>query len=401
MIEKWKTSIDEGGNAGALLTDLSKAFDCIFYDLLIAKLDAYGFGYNSLRFIHSYLTSRYQRVRINSRYSSWSEINCGVPQGSILGPLLFNIYMCDLFSFVHPNIANYADDNTPYATSSNTQLVINQLENDAQLLLQWMDNNAFKANPDKSYLLLNSKDNDLMVVINGHKIYNSEYVKLLGITIDNELKFNTHVSKLCKKASQKLHALCRISQYMSMTQKRIIMKAFIQSQFGYCPLVWIFHSRELNRRINRIQERALRIVYNDDTSSFNSLLERDKSFTVHERNIQTLAIEMFKVVNGLSPEIMKSVFPLKSNTMYCTKQVFKTSNVRSVYNGIDTLYYLGPKIWLIIPDNIKSTCNITIFKKIIKMWKPTKCPCRLCKIYIQGVGYVQIQGEINEFADRI
>ena len=197
--------------------------------LLIAKLDAYGFGYNSLKFIYSYLTNRYQRVRINSAYSSWSEINCGVPQGSILGPLLFNIYMCDLFLFVAPNIANYADDNTPYATCKDTQLVITQLENDAQLLLQWMANNAFKANPDKSYLLLNSRDNDLLVVIDEHEIFNSEHVKLLGITIDNELKFNKHVSNLCKKASQKLHALCRISQYMSMSQKRLIMKAFIQS----------------------------------------------------------------------------------------------------------------------------------------------------------------------------
>ena len=182
MSEKWKTSIDKGGYAGALLTDLSKAFDCISYDLLIAKLDAYGFGYNSLKFIHSYLNNRYQRVRINSTYSSWSEIKCGVPQGSILGPLLFNIYMCDLFLFVAPNIANYADDNTPYATCKDTQLVITQLENDAQLLLQWMANNAFKENPDKSYLLLNSRDNDLLVVIDGHEIFNSEHVKLLGTT---------------------------------------------------------------------------------------------------------------------------------------------------------------------------------------------------------------------------
>ena len=173
----------------------------------------------------------------------------------------------------------------------------------------------------------------------------------------------------------------------------LLEKAFIHSQFGYCPLVWIFHSRELNRRINRIHERALRVVYSDDLSSFKTLLERDKSFTVHERNIQTLAIEMFKVANGLSPEIIKSVFPLKSNQMYCSKQIFKTKAVRSVYNGIDTLSFLGPKIWLIIPDDIKNVDNIKEFKRKIKMWKPTKCPCRLCKIYIPGVGYIQIQGE--------
>ena len=272
MLDKWKSSLDEGGYAGALLTDLSKAFDCIFYDLLIAKLEAYGLGYKSLKFIYSYLTNRHQRVRINSKYSSWSTINCGVPQGSILGPLLFNIYMCDLFLFVKPNIVNYADDNTLYATSKDKQTVKNQLEYDAELLLQWMANNAFKTNPDKSYLLLNNMDNGLSVNINGYEIFNNEHVKLLGITIDNQLKFNKHVSNLCKKASQKLHALCRISQYMNTSQKRIMMNAFIHSQFGYCPLVWIFHSRELNRRINQIHERALRVVYSDYISSFKSLL---------------------------------------------------------------------------------------------------------------------------------
>ena len=97
---------------------------------------------------------------------------------------------------------------------------------------------------------------------------------------------------------------------------------------------------------------------------------------------------MFKVANGLSPEIMKMVFPLKSNQMYCSKQIFKTKAVRSVYNGTDTLSFLGPKIWLIIPVDIKNVDNIEEFKRKIKMWKPTKCPCRLCKIYIQGVGYI-------------
>ena len=205
---------------------------------------------------------------MNSKYSLWSEIICGVPQGSILGPLLFNIYLSDLFIFVSPNIANYADDNSPYATSKDTKSVINHLKNEAKSLLQWLQNNAFKANLDKSHLLLNSTDTSLSAVIDGHVINNKNLVKLLGISIDNELKFNEHVSKLCKKASQKLHALSRVSPYMS-ENRRHIMKAFIQSQFGYCPLIWMCHSRALNTRINRIHERALHIVYNDYTSTFN------------------------------------------------------------------------------------------------------------------------------------
>ena len=141
-----------------------------------------------------------------------------------------------------------------------------------------------------------------------HEIANSDSEILLGITFDNELNFNAHVSNLCKKATNKLHALARVSYYMSIDKKRVIMKAFIESQFGYCPLVWMFCSRTMNARINRIHIRALRIVYNDFMSTFDELLTKDKSFTIHRRNIQTLAIEIYKVINNISPEIKKCLF---------------------------------------------------------------------------------------------
>ena len=125
MIEKWRKLLDAGGAFGALLTDLSKAFDCLPHELLIAKLHAYGVDVPSLKLLHSYLTKRMQRVKLNGTYSLWSEILFGVPQGSILGPLLFNIFLCNLFQFFPDvDIANYADDNTPH--SSNINLLHNK-----------------------------------------------------------------------------------------------------------------------------------------------------------------------------------------------------------------------------------------------------------------------------------
>ena len=115
---------------------------------------------------------------------------------------------------------------------------------------------------------------------------------------------NEHVSKLCQKASQKLHAIARISSYLNKNKLRLIMNAFLSSQFGYCPLVWMFHNRRHNNKINRLHERMLKIVYKDYKSSFAELLSEDKSFTVHHKNVQKLATEMYKIKNELCPKIM-------------------------------------------------------------------------------------------------
>ena len=133
MLKKWRTSVDNKLIAGILLTDLSKAFDCLIHELLIAKLHAYGFDHNALLLIQNYLSNRNQRVKVNSNYSQWSEIMNGVPQGSILGPVLLNIYLSDLFLFTsNSEIANYADDNSPYVFKQDIESVITKLEEDSQ-----------------------------------------------------------------------------------------------------------------------------------------------------------------------------------------------------------------------------------------------------------------------------
>ena len=263
MIEKWKKIVDYGGVFGALLTDLSKAFDCIPHDLIIAKLEAYGFQTDALNLVYDYLSNRKQRVKINETFSCWKDIEYGVPQGSILGPLLFNIHLCDLFYFLEDlDIASYADDTTIYTVKENKESVINALEASSLPLFTWFNNNFMKANSDKSHILLSCSEPST-ALIDGSSIESNTKEILLGITIDRDLKFDEHVNNLCKKACQKLNALVRLAPFMNVDKKRMIMKAFIESQFGYCPLVWMFHSRSLNNKINRIQERALRITYND------------------------------------------------------------------------------------------------------------------------------------------
>ena len=170
--------------------------------------------------------------------------------------------------------------------------------------------------------------------------------KLLGITIDNKLSFDAHVNNICNKVSQKVNALTRISNYINPAQRRLVMKAFIISQFGYCPLVWIFHSRRINNRINRLHERALRLAHNDYDASFQDLLIKDKSVTIHQRNLQVFAILLYKIINNEAPEIVRKMFYSDYQPHYNLRQnvEFQTVNIRTVRYGTESLTHLANKI---------------------------------------------------------
>ena len=192
-----------------------------------------------------------------------------------------------------------------------------------------------------------------------------------------------------KRHLLQLNDLARISGYMDSSKKGTVMKAFITSHFSYCPLVWMFHSREINNKINRIHERSLRLVYSDKTSTFKELLDNNKSVSVHHKNIQVLAREIYKTVNGLAPTIMNSIFEIKNiESNLRNKNNFKSRRIDSVRCGIDSLTYLGPKIWNIVPEDIKKSKSLNFFKTKIKKWIQGDCPCRLCRQFIQNLGYI-------------
>ena len=266
MIEKWRKSFDSGGAFGALLTDLSKAFGCLHHELLTTKLHAYGVDIPS-QLLHSYLTKPKQRVKLNGTYSSWSETLFGVPQWSILGPLLIKMFLCDLFHFVlYVDIANYAEDNTPHSYNINLNKVLHELEKHSNTLFKWFFN-LLNANPEKSHLFANSAQ-EIQIDVGEIAISNSKCEKPLGIHFDNKLTFEPHVRSLCKKDSQKLNAFARIAYSLKFEQRKLLLNAFMTSQFSYAPFVWMFHNRKLNNYINRIHKRALRIAYQDHNSTF-------------------------------------------------------------------------------------------------------------------------------------
>ena len=239
-----------------------------------------------------------------------------------------------------------------------------------------------KTNTDKSHLLLSGNSN-LTSNIDGNVIESEGNQVLLGITIDSNLSFNKHINNLCKKASPKLNALARIAGYMDFPKRRLIMKAFIASQFGCCPLIWMFHSRALNNKINSIHERALRITYSDRTSTFEELLNKNKSVSIHHRNLRVLVTEPYKVKSNMAPEILNEIFQNRTSSYNLrTNSSFAVRPVHSVYHGTESFSFLGQKIWELVPEHVKQSESLEIFKKKIKQWVPSRCPCRLCRIYL-------------------
>ena len=167
------------------------------------------------------------------------------------------------------------------------------------------------------------------------------------------------------------------------------MNAYFMFQFGYCPLVWMNHSRTLNNRINGLHKRALSLVYNDFSSSFSELLEKDKSVTIHHRNLQTLAYEIFKVKQNMAPEILTEIFPQKESSYSLRNSTtLQGRSIKTVMYASETISSLGPKISDILPTELKRIVSPTPFKKKIRESARRNCPCRLCKTYVQNTGFL-------------
>ena len=240
----------------------------------------------------------------------------GIPQGSILGPLLFNIFLCDLFLIMeNTDIASYADDNTPYTTGNSIEEVIQKLENAAKTLFQGFSDNQMKANLAKCHFLCNS-NREVSLTIENQLIKNSKFEKLLGNKLGSKLNLNSHIHDICQKAGQKLNVISRTTPYMDFAKRRLIVNIFFYSQFNYCQLVWMCHNRTNNNKTNRLHERCLRLIYNDKKSSFEDLLQKAGSASIHHRNLRTLAVELFKVFKGLSPVIFAEAFPVRQQSQY-------------------------------------------------------------------------------------
>ena len=312
LIEKWKKDMDDKKFVGAVLMDLSKAFDCVPHDLLIAKLYAYGFEMKTLILFYSYLKNRKQCVKINNVFSSFMVLVSGVPQGSILGPILFNIFVNDLVYFIKSDLGNFADDNSISDSAKNIPDLLKILENESTNAIDWFRGNDMIVNPEKFQAIIFNRrpkdENTYTLNFDNKSIQTSSEVVLLGIEIDNNLKFKKHIHHLVKKAAGQLNFLSKQSKFLNHDAMRIVIESFVLANFNYCPLVWHFCSCESINKLEKIQERAFRLLLNDYESDYDQLLAKANKPTLEIRRIKFLATEIFKTLKNLNPPYMKEIF---------------------------------------------------------------------------------------------
>ena len=386
VIEDWKQALDKNEYTAAILMDLSKAFDCLPHELLLLKLKAYGLSTAAQEMLSSYLSQRKQCVKVGEHISSMSDIIKGVPQGSILGPLLFNIFINDLFHFVNKcNLYNYADDNTLSKSDKSLDQVIAALHDDSRSLINWFKSNKMQANPEKFQALsVGNKTHNENIVFNldGIKISAEDEVKLLGITIDFKLSFNTHISNICKKAARQLNVLKRIGKHLSKLGKLTIYHSFIMSNFSYCPLTWHFCTEQNTKKIERIQERALRFIYDDYRSTYEHLLEQSKLPSLKTRRMRKIALETFKIINKMSPLFLQDLIKIKNHSYnFRYTNTAEVPRPRTTRYGIKSFRYEAAKLWNSLPNETRNDMSYNQFSRYIQNWcGELNCSCSSCRV---------------------
>ena len=252
----------------------------------------------------------------------------------------------DLFLCLkNTDLHNFADDNTITEVCDQLPDLIKILGAEGKLSVGWFRKNKMVVNSDKfQAIILNRKEAQVThkLIIDNKEIKTKNSIKLLGINIDDQLKFNEHISILCSKAAVQLKALSRLRKYMGKSEKEAIINSFILSNFNYCSLVWHFSSCESIRKIEKIQKRCLRIVLNDYESDYETLLRNSNKPTMEIRRLRILAVGIFKTLNEINPPYMKNIFTPKENSKVRQNDII-VKRINTSRFGTQSLRSLSPK----------------------------------------------------------
>ena len=374
--DAWSVNIDNGLLNGVVFIDLTKAFDTIDHEIILRKMSYLGVDQAAIKWFSSYLSGRTQRCSVNGKLSTARTLSCGVPQGSILGPLLFLIYINDLPNSLQNAVPRmFADDtNLTLSVKTLTELKL-ALAPELNNLSCWLKANKLSLNVAKTELMiigsrqrLSAQCDDVEIRIDDQIIERVDHTKSLGLFIDAHLSWCKHVEEICKKVSSAIGALKRVRPFISKETAIQIYNALIIPHFDYCSPVWDCLSGYLSEKLQKLQNRAARVITKSpfDTSS-NHLLSTLDWERLFLRRKKQKALMMFKTMNGLAPDYLQSLFSQRHSVYNLRDSEGKLTLPKPNTNYLKRSFsYSGAMLWNNLPKCLKNAVSVNNFKQIIK-----------------------------------
>jgi hypothetical protein len=369
-----RRNIDDRLYTGAVLIDLQKAFDTVNHAILIAKMKAMGLGDPIVSWIHSYLSNRQQYVELNGVKSRLDKISCGVPQGSILGPLLFSIYVNDMVQSVNCDLLLYADDSVLIKTGNDPKTIEENLSTELNSLRQWLIQNKLSIHLGKTEsILFASRSNlckckEMSVKCNGICIKASTSVKYLGVMLNNDMTCKDMGNAVIAKINKKLKFLYRKREYFDFKARKLICSTLIQPDFDYAINAWYRGTTfAIKNRLQICQNKIIRYINSYDNRHHISASDFEKLKWLNvENRVNNIALNlMFKIHNNLAPSYLCNMTP--TSHPYATRgSILSYEQNRVGSKGMQTFQYNGVKLWNNLPVDIKSITTIDSFKHKIK-----------------------------------
>ncbi len=369
MTEKWRKGIDSGQIIGTLFIDFRKAFDSVSHPILLKKMSASGVSGDFLSYLESYLSNRKQFSVVNGVHSTSTEVEFGVPQGSLIGPPSFSLNVNDMSESIDCDLDQLADDSTAYTTGSNTDIVLTDLQKSAHQLECYAKKNSLTIHPDKCKVLILSKNRFIGPLMNleicGKSIDVVSFTKCLGITIDNDLKWDTHVRKITKSFSLKVKKLLQMREMPKSTLSSIYFQGILPSVL-YGILIWGNCSTTLLSSIEKVHIRAARFIHRIKKSIPDSnVLAFVKWKEIIYYHKKSIACKVYKIYNGLcspllSGLISKTAGRTNRNLYKIDQPPFKYVDHKRSFN------YRAAIVWNNIPNSIREKDSYNSFKNALK-----------------------------------